>query len=363
MRILLSGYYGFGNIGDEAVLEALLRLCGTVWKGVEFVVLSAAPGETESCHKVRACSRWRPDALFRELVHADLFLSGGGSLFQDATSRRSLAYYLAQLELARWVDTPRVVAFQGVGPLRRESSRRAVASVLQDASAIVVRDPESATLLREVGVLSPPIRVAADPALLLTPQPQDRGKSLLKQCGVPPSRPVLAVSLREWPTLTTALPAVCAALRMVRDRRNMSLLLLPLHRRADLDVCRRVQGDVGERCHVLGEELSPAGYVTLLSECALLLGMRLHSLVFAVASGTPVVGLSYDPKVAAFLKQTDQVCAGEVDTVDAKILVHSIDAALDQRTKLVASVTAARDRLRRQVVEATRWLADCLQLQ
>ena len=117
-KIILSGYYGFDNAGDEAVLAALCQILRNRLPEAQLVALSAKPEQTAAALDVRAVNRWDKAALRAELQDAALFCSGGGSLLQDVTSVRSVWYYTSLLRLAQKQGVPTIVLAQGLGPLR-----------------------------------------------------------------------------------------------------------------------------------------------------------------------------------------------------------------------------------------------------
>ena len=100
-KILISGYYGFSNAGDEAMLTAIVEGLRSEQQDVQITVLSGKPGITANKHRVQSIHRFNGWEIFRAMRKTDLLLSGGGSLLQDVTSRRSLFYYLSILMLAR----------------------------------------------------------------------------------------------------------------------------------------------------------------------------------------------------------------------------------------------------------------------
>ena len=187
-RVVISGYFGLGNAGDEAVLAATVAMLRARLPGVEPVALTADPLTTNALHGIAGVPRMAPRRLLAALRGADLLLSGGGSLLQDATSLRSLLYYLAVLAVAQRVGCRTMVFAQGIGPLRRPVSRRLVRRVVDRVEAVTVRDEASAALLREVGVRRPPIEVTADPVFALAP--------VEAPIAPPPGRPRIAVALR-----------------------------------------------------------------------------------------------------------------------------------------------------------------------
>src|SRR5690625_4995271 len=158
MRVLISGYYGYGNFGDEALLAGLLSLIREL--GAEPLVLSGQPDRTRAEHGVEAVHRYRglPAALRR----ADALISGGGGLLQDRTSARSLSYYLGVLRLARLAGLRTMVYGQSIGPLSG-AGRRRLKRVLSRIP-VAVRDTLSIELLGELGISA---QLVADPALLL----------------------------------------------------------------------------------------------------------------------------------------------------------------------------------------------------
>src|SRR5579863_8848418 len=169
LRIALSGYYGSGNTGDEAVLAGIVESFARrgVAERADLTVLSADPDDTTQRHGLRAVDRMSLRAVREALRTSDLLLSGGGSLLQDTTSLRSLLYYLGVVRLARGGGTPVMFYAQGIGPLRRGVSRILVRRVADRVQYITVRDPGSADLLARIGVRRPPVEVTADPAFAL----------------------------------------------------------------------------------------------------------------------------------------------------------------------------------------------------
>ena len=100
-KVVISGYYGFDNSGDEAILMAMVKCFKKLMPEARLVVLSNNPVKTREMYGVKAVSRWQPLAILFELIGCDLFISGGGSLLQDVTSARSLRYYMTLMGIAR----------------------------------------------------------------------------------------------------------------------------------------------------------------------------------------------------------------------------------------------------------------------
>ncbi len=325
-NVVFSGYYGFGNAGDEAVLAASLGLFRERRPDLPLRALSAHPAATRAAHGIEAAPRMHPRALLSELRECRLFLSGGGSLLQDRTSLKSLLYYLATLTLARRLGARTMVFAQGIGPLVRPASRRLTARVLCAVDAITVRDTDSAALLESIGVRgkhAPPVEVTADPVFALTPRITDRVAAASAQ------RPALAVSLRPWAGAQELIEPLGAALRPLAGK--VSLQAWPLQRGEDTELCESLAQRVPEM-ELVREALEPAEWAALASRKDAVLGMRLHALIFAVSQAVPVLGLSYDPKVDALLRAAGAPALARVPSAELpapETLRAAVEAALE----------------------------------
>lgn len=330
MRIAILGYYGFGNLGDEAVLWAMRTHLTERLPGASLCVLSADPEATRAMHGIDAVHRGDLGAVCRLFRSADLVCSGGGSLFQDATSWRSPVLYAMLHELSR-LSRHTLVYAQGVGPLRRGLSRRLTRRAMNVAERITVRDDDSAALLRELGV-SRPIEVTCDPVFGLEP-PADR-RSLTADR----RPPTIGVSVRSWPGLW--LEPLAEGLSEARRRTGAIVKVVCLHSRLDIEVSRRLAERLEAEVIVPAE---PGEAFAAMAGVTVLVGMRLHALVFAAVCGRPVVALAYDPKVTALARAMG---------VPPVIPVHALTAA--SVTDAVVSVWHDADAARRMADTAAR---------
>lgn len=149
-RILLAGYFGCGNIGDDAILLGIVE--GLRHSNHDLAALSGAPEETYRYHGVTAYPRKDFKAIREALEGRDALVFAGGSIFQDTTSLRSVYYYSSLVKEAKKLGKKVLFVGQGVGPLKRFFGKRWAASAFNAADAIVVRDPASASLLNSLGV-------------------------------------------------------------------------------------------------------------------------------------------------------------------------------------------------------------------
>jgi polysaccharide pyruvyl transferase CsaB len=297
-RIAVSGYYGFGNAGDEAVLAGIAQALRerTVPGGSSLTVLSGSVHDTETRHGLPAVDRMHIPTLRRLFHETGLLLSGGGSLLQDVTSVRSLLYYVWVMRLAHRCGCPTVFCAQGIGPLRRRVSRVMVRIAANHARAITVRDPESAALLRRIGVRERLITVTADPAFALKPDTSDFVDKLLERMKIDTRRPILGIAVRPWHEDGWTDERLERCVQAAAGAFDGTPLFIPMQPSADLPLSTRLAGTIPGAAAVT-EELTPSQHIALLGRCRMTLAMRLHALIFAAAAGTPPVALSYDPKV------------------------------------------------------------------
>ncbi len=303
MKIALSGYYGFDNAGDEALLSAITQTIKSLEPSASFVVLSGYPGKTARLHHLRAVNRMNPWSVTRELRQSSLLISGGGSLFQDITGPFSLPYYISIVALAKLLGKPVIFYAQGVGPIRRSFSKFLMRLIANRVDLITLRDEDSRELLQEIGVTRPPVRVTADPVFTLEPDDRDQERidRVLLQKGLNEAK-IIGVSLRRWDALDRDLHNLPLVLDELAEM-GYRILFIPLAYPEDIEAGQRVAGAMKSPAYFIEERLSSQEHLALFSRLHLLIGMRLHALIFAASQGTPFAGISYDPKVESFLKQ------------------------------------------------------------
>lgn len=288
-RAVLCGYYGMGNAGDEALLVSLLQMLPP---GVEPIVLSGNPQATKESYGVASCDRKSTFALLKILSQSDVFIWGGGSLMQDATSIASPIYYAGLMALAQQRGLKTIAWAQGIGPLNKPITRWLTKQVLLGCNAISVRDQASAQLLHNWQI--EPI-VAPDPVWAL-------------QSDTPPALPntdkaIVAVVLRSHPLLTVnRLQILIQALKDFQLKSNCFILLIPFQPVQDRAIAEQIAVKIQQDCTIMSIP-NPQQLKGLFKEVHMAIGMRLHSLIMAAAEGCRCFALSYDPKVSQLMSE------------------------------------------------------------
>jgi polysaccharide pyruvyl transferase CsaB len=344
-KVGISGSYGGLNLGDEAILHVIAAQLRRAVP-VELTVFARDAEDTRRRHRVEravqsgALSRRETQALIADL---DLFILGGGGILYDADADM----YLREVLLAHEVETPVMVYAVSAGPLGDVSLRARVRDALNQATAITVRDRHTRQLLEELGV-ERDIVLAADPALLLEPEPLTL-EEILRSEAIDPDACLVGFSVREPGPAAPHLDVehyhrlLANAADYMIDRLDAEVVFFPMERRA-FDV-QHSHGVVGQMSHaqratVLKRDYAPGQILSLLQHFQFAVGMRLHFLIFSALAGVPFVGLPYATKVAGFLEELE-LSIPALERVSAGQLIAHIDRDWDQREALRAHVRRA----------------------
>jgi polysaccharide pyruvyl transferase CsaB len=295
-RVLISGYYGSGNTGDDALLSAIVE--GLHKRGIDQVaaLCGNAPLPVPG---VKRIPRFAFGRVLRAIRKSDLLISGGGSLLQDATSTKSLMYYTWVIEEAKRAGVPVMIYANGIGPIEKEKNIQRAARAIAGAEYISVREEASRDMLTAMGIPGDRIFVTADPVLLSAPAvSRQRGDYVvisLRETAGNMTKTVDSMSMEE---------AVFRAVKEISHKYGFSAVFLPMQPSYDSEICARA----AERLREAGvnalvvEDFKTEELREILGGARVVIGMRLHSLIFAATEGVPSLALAYDPKVSAFME-------------------------------------------------------------
>ena len=318
-QIFICGYYGFRNLGDEAVLAAILCDVRERLGKPSFVVTSGDPERTRADHGVEAV-HWRDVPAIVEAVRAaDLVVIGGGGLFHDhwgidpdsvlARHYYGISFFATPAVLAAFHDTPLMIYGVGVGPLATPEAQSMTRAVFDLAWAATVRDEESLHEVERMGLRYDRVKLAADPAFALPPPSEADVRAAETALGstVAGNPPLLGVSIREWNLGVKEkewFTSVVEGVRGFLSAHGGRVVVVPFQDIEqdfgnDVAMAQRLVESIGTDYPTIVARVpeSAAEARALLGRCDLVVGMRLHSVLFAAMSGVPVVALAYDPKV------------------------------------------------------------------
>ncbi len=322
-RAVISGYYGFRNAGDEAILTAMLNSFKSFLPDMEFTVLSGDPHYTSINHGVKSIHRFSFWQIVKAISNCHVFISGGGSLLQDSTSRKSLLYYLSLIALANLFNKPVMLYAQGIGPISSGFLKKLTGYVLRKVNCITVRDAESKKFLTDLGIDENKVKVTADVVFLLPKTQLQDGKILLNRFGVRQENPLIGVAVRSWGN-DNYFGALVDALDALADR-GKQILLIPFQYPFDMGCVRKLQRALRHPVKILDRECDTQEMLSIVGNLETVIGMRLHSLIFAAAMAVPFVALEYDPKVTGFVEMVGGCSAGSVTALTTKKILQAYE--------------------------------------
>lgn len=337
VRIVVSGYHGMGNTGDEAVLEAFLQGTRRLLPGASVTVLSGNPEATRRAYGVDVVPRTHVPSIIRALKGAGLLVSGGGSLLQDVTGKLTVPYYTGVMAVARALRVPVAIYAQGLGPLNTGFARFLVKTAMKGARVVTLRDEESVELLRELGVAREDVSLVADPAFALTPQDSPAARRIENREGV------VMFALRPWDVGRDITDEYAQCARRIRVELGAEVVFAAFQPSADLALADAMASRSGATA--VSFDMTPGQALGVVAASQLVVGMRLHSLIFAASAGVPAVAIEYDPKVRALCERVGtrhMLPAG----VDGDVLYETIARAWSVRERLRAEQALSVDELR-----------------
>ena len=342
INILISGYYGFNNIGDESILRTVIDNLREKLGDIDITVLSQNPEQTAEKYGVKAAQRMSIPDIVRAISRCDLLLSGGGSLLQDATSSHSILYYLFILRLAQIMGKKTFIYSQGIGPISSARNRRLTASVLRRVSSIVVRDSKSRDLLLEIGVPDRLIRVTADPVIRVKKADTALGLDILRHEGFPRKEGKLTVgwavkSRRPDPVFYDE---IRKCIRWLKEEYDADSVLIPFFHSEDLSVCETIAAELGEEVGCLRQKYLSEETLSIIGCMDILVGVRLHSLIYSAVMGVPMIGISYDPKVDSFLSSIEQSALCDVKDFTLEQFQTAFRTTMQQRESICSTTEA-----------------------
>ena len=345
--VVISGYYGFRNNGDDALLTSIIEDLKKRRPDIDIVVLSKNPQETQRIYNVRAVSRENVFAVAGELLKTKMLISGGGTLMQDGTSTKSLLYYLWIIQTALVLRKKVMLYANGIGPLNSARNIERARKVLNRVDLITLRDMVSREELEKIGVDRPVIKVTADPAFGLA---SDDGQTpLLESYEIPSDKPLLCVSVREWKHCGNDF---CDILARVCDyacyKYDMHAVFLPMQPQNDYAITVEIKKKMNAGATVVKTDYDIGRLLSLFGQMHMCIGMRLHTLIYSAVSCVPLVGLVYDPKVSGFLDYIGLGNYCDVTTMTEEELRSAVDKCITEYDDIKEELIKNRAELKRK---------------
>jgi polysaccharide pyruvyl transferase CsaB len=338
-NLLLAGYIGCGNHGDNAMMYGFTRAAEN--QGYSCVVLSGDPDAIHRDFNIRALDRKSGEQIDRGIAESDALVFPGGSIFQDVTSVRSVFYYANLIKKAKAAKKKVLLLGQGVGPLTTYLGKKAAAGAFQMADVVAVRDPGSVQSLQTLGVKGK-IHVTADCGFLLMPGPkndEEGGFAVggMRVAGIAP-RP-----LGRGRDVATLMGEFC---RLLYQSGTMPVLIA-MDQVEDVPLNNEISKRQGGRIPDIHRSTTPMQIQSRMSRMDCVVAMRLHAGILATTVDVPALMINYDPKVAAFARMLDIGSSMNLEGLTAQRMLDTFTAFTKDRDRNVKLVARKREELTR----------------
>lgn len=283
-KICISGYYGFDNFGDETILKILVENLKNFECNYEITVFSSNPNKTSTNLNVKSVRSFDILGVIKSLIKTDYLISGGGSLLQDATSKKSLIYYLGVLALAQFFGKKTIIFAQGIGPIKDKKLAILTKLILRNAKNITVRDDKSLNLLKSWGVSAIKCN---DPVWNIEVHKKENTNKV-------------GIQLRSFPTLTDEFLNSLAQ-NLNKYYSNKEICILSLQNKLDIESCNKLKDKLLNlnptlKVNVI-ENTSNDKVIADIENIETLIAMRFHACLIAIKAGINVIPINYDIKV------------------------------------------------------------------
>jgi len=350
-NLLLAGYIGCGNLGDDAMALGFMEAAHGEF---DFIILSGNPELTYNQYKVHSVPRMDSGAVDKAIESCDALVFPGGSIFQDVTSVRSVAYYSRLVKKAKSKGKKVLLLGQGVGPLNRFFGKRMAAAAFRAADAVTVRDPASMSAIKALGVHRP-VKLTADCAFLMPPpNPYNEGGSFgvgnMKTVGLAP-RPYGKKG---------EVADLFGELARLLYKANYVPMLIEMDKNEDGGLIQEISNSQGGKIPDMRKMTGPIQVQERIARMEGVIAMRLHAGILAATVGVPPLMVSYDPKVDGFAKQLGLGGALPFKGATAQRIFDSFIKTVKDREKNLAILEKKRDELTKLALENISVLRETL---
>lgn len=341
-RLVICGNYGATNLGDEAILQSILTMVERTHVPTHITVMSANPQATtqtygcESVYFVPAGVKSLMRGVFRgelrktlqAIKHCDGFILGGGGLFNGDHPRAIMIWFLQAWAAMRY-RKPLFCLGQSVGPLKQGWARTLVKKIFRAAHIITVRDEGSKNLLQSLRITN--VQVLADPVFALTV-----AHSMPSE-----NQEYVVFSVRPWNQAHAEknYETLAHFMDYLFEKHELRSLLVPFQTFHDDDVkvLAHIESKVrhSEAVQFYPYSEKPEEILPIIANAKAVVGMRLHSLIFATLTHTPFIALSYSQKVAEMVRLLDlEFSLLSWENFTFEDLVHQFESLKHQDTHL-----------------------------
>ncbi len=360
-NVVMSGYYGFNNTGDEAIMISMHKNIQQLGENYHVTVLSNKPEETREKYGIEAVYRFGFKDVLRAIKNCDVLLSGGGSLLQDSTSTRSLMYYLSITATAKMMRKKVMLYANGIGPVSGKRNRRLVKQVVNKADLITLREENSYEELLSMGVNPKKCFVTADPVFTMDSIDAEQSRNLLAEEGIPTDKPMVVVSVRNWKDMDKFIGKFAQMCDTIVEKYDRNIVFLGMQMPHDITVSEKVRKKMKQNAYILKGNYSPYEVMGIISQADFILSMRLHTLIFAARQHVPLIGFIYDPKIEYYLEKLDMPSGGSLREFDQEKTLAYVEDVISNKAVYVEKLAKKEKELEKMAHRNEKYLAKLLE--
>lgn len=291
VKIVVSGYIGFDNFGDECLLNVLLQ--NLKEQSTQITVITSNPKKTAFEHGVKTVKTFNILGIILTLIKTDILVSGGGSLLQDKTSLKSLIYYLFVILCAKLFRKKIIIYSQGIGPINNTLARFITKLALKNCDVLTVRDEKSLFLLRGWGINNVDLESDAVYNLKIPKyEPQNR----------------VGIQLRAWKYLPASFIDELVA-QVISNFSDREILLFSFQDELDYEICKNFQAKLALKAPYIKSQIIQNNYTNNIIDnfktLEYLIAMRFHACLLATKFGIKTLAINYDEKVEKLAKSVN----------------------------------------------------------
>jgi L-malate glycosyltransferase len=348
--VVISGYYGCGNIGDDAILTAIINDLKMYKQDIKILVISKDPIQTMKDYNVDSAYWLSFFDIISRMRRSNLFISGGGSLIQDIKSTRSLMYYLLILTFAKMTGLKSMLYANGIGPIKSKFNRFITKFILNRVQVITLRENFSNSELLKLSITKPDVYITADPALTLEPASTHVIDNIFVAEGIPLNEKYIGFSIREWHCNNDYYTVLADFANIAYEKYGYIPIFIPMQIPKDLSIAKKIKSKVHVPSYIVSGKYSIPAVIGIIRKTDILIGMRLHALIFATNTGTPFIAIEYEQKVRCFVDSINQrniTYAGHINNIQ-----------LDDLEKALNRIISSQDTLKNDIINMHKTVRD-----
>jgi len=304
-NVIIFGSYHGANKGDEAILVSLLRQIDLLDLKIKVVVPSTNPSYIQNKYGVDSINMKNAPKIIHRVYSSDIVIIGGGGLFFDYSFldtvlliKTQILYWIFIIFLSTILRKRIMVYGVGIGPLNSWVAKKLLVKAFNTVDIITVRDNQSKNLLTSLGI-SKIVHVTSDPVFSLNlslPEAEIENKS-----------EYIVVTIRSWNVeIDNKLIDIMSRFCDFLITNEYNIIIIPMNIKKDLSISEQLLSKIDSKNASILKCIEVHEIFSTIGAAKMIIGMRMHSLIFASLSGVPIIALSYNTqKVKEFMNQLD----------------------------------------------------------